>query len=65
MFLLTDKEWQNLKSQNVISSFGGYCGVRKLLNILTEQGVAIFPAVPLSNTGVNIRIVIIIFFSHD
>ena len=37
MFQLTVEEWQNLKSQFVISSWGG---VRKLPYAFTEQGVA-------------------------
>ena len=42
MFQLTVEEWQNLKSQFVISSWGG---VRKLPYAFTEQGVAMLSSV--------------------
>ena len=41
MFQLSPEEFRNLKSQFVISSWGG---VRKLPLAFTEQGVAILPA---------------------
>ena len=37
MFVLTEKEYENLKSQNATSSWGGR---RKLPSAFTEQGVA-------------------------
>jgi hypothetical protein len=42
MFILTQKEFQNLKSQFVISSWGGS---RKLPTAFTEQGVAMLSGV--------------------
>jgi hypothetical protein len=36
MFRLTNKEWENLKSQYATSSWGGR---RKLPNVFTEQGI--------------------------
>lgn len=41
MFTLTQKEFENLKSQNATSSWGGR---RTWPNCFTEQGVAIYPA---------------------
>ena len=38
MFVLTEKEYEKLKSQNATSSWGGR---RKLRNVFTKQGVAI------------------------
>src|ERR1035438_3629090 len=42
MFALTQKELDNLKSQNATSSWGGS---RKLPNAFTEQGVAMLSSV--------------------
>ncbi|MDE6877575.1 MAG: ORF6N domain-containing protein, partial [Odoribacter sp.] len=42
MFQLTEEEWQILKSQIVISSWGG---IRKLPYAFTEQGVAMLSSV--------------------
>ena len=55
MFQLTSNEFDNLKSQIAISSWGG---VRKLTYAFTEQGVAMLSGVLKSSTAVeaNIRI---------
>ena len=55
MFQLTSNEFDNLKSQIAISSWGG---VRKLPYAFTEQGVAMLSGVLKSSTAVeaNIRI---------
>ena len=42
MFTLTQKEFDNLKSQNATSSWGGR---RKLPNAFTEQGVAMLSSI--------------------
>ncbi len=56
MFVLTEKEYENLKSQNATSSWGGR---RKLPNAFTEQGVAMLSSILNSDVvvGVNIRII--------
>lgn len=56
MFTLTQKEYENLKSQNATSSWGGR---RKLPNAFTEQGVAMLSGVLNSDVAiaVNIRII--------
>ena len=56
MFTLTDKEWQNLRSQIVTSSHGG---IRYKPNVFTEQGVAMLSSILNSKTAiaVNIRII--------
>lgn len=48
MFQLNDEEWRNLKSQIVISSWGG---VRKNPLAFTEQGVAMLSSVLKSEIG--------------
>ncbi len=52
MFQLTKDELKNLKSQTVISSWGGR---RKLPIVFTEQGVAMLSAVLKSKTAVQVR----------
>jgi hypothetical protein len=42
MFTLTQKEYENLKSQNATSSWGGR---RKPPNAFTEQGVAMLSSI--------------------
>lgn len=42
MFQLTKEEWENLKSQFVISSWGG---IRKLPYAFTEQGLAMLSGI--------------------
>ena len=53
MFQLTEEEWQILKSQIVISSWGG---IRKLPYAFTEQGVAMLSSVLRSNTAIQVNI---------
>ena len=60
-FQLTKEEYENLKSQFVISSLeddNGYGGRRKLPFVFTEQGIAMLSAVLRSDVavGVSIRI---------
>lgn len=55
MFQLTVEEWQNLKSQFVISSWGG---VRKLPYAFTEQGVAMLSSVLNSDIAIEVNIAI-------
>ena len=56
MFALSEKEWQNLRSQFVTSSWGG---TRYKPYVFTEQGVAMLSSILNSKTAieVNIRIV--------
>jgi hypothetical protein len=60
MFQLTVEEFKNLKSQNVISSWGGF---RKLPLAFTEQGVAMLSSVLNSETAIEVNIQIIRIFS--
>ena len=53
MFQLTPNEFDNLKSQIAISSWGG---VRKLPYVFTEQGVAMLSGVLKSPTAVEVTI---------
>ncbi|MBN2776219.1 MAG: ORF6N domain-containing protein [Bacteroidales bacterium] len=55
MFKLNSDEWEYLKSQNAISSWGGK---RKLPNVFTEQGIASLSGVIKNDiaASVNIRI---------
>ncbi len=53
MFQLSSEEWQILKSQFVISSWGG---VRKLPYVFTEQGVAMLSSVLRSATAIQVNI---------
>ena len=53
MFQLTSNEFDNLKSQIAISSWGG---VRKLPYAFTEQGVAMLSGVLKSSTAVDVNI---------
>lgn len=52
MFQLSSEEWQILKSQIVISSWGG---VRKLPYMFTEQGVAMLSSVLRSATAIQVN----------
>lgn len=56
MFQLTNEEWENLKSQNATSSWGGR---RKAPFVFTEHGVLMLSSVLNSEKaiGVNIQIV--------
>ena len=60
MFTLTQKEFENLKSQNATSSWGGR---RKLPNAFTEQGVAMLSSVLNSDTAIEVNIRIIRVFT--
>jgi len=60
MFTLTQKEFDNLKSQNATSSWGGR---RKLPNAFTEQGVAMLSSVLNSDTAIEVNIRIIRVFT--
>lgn len=53
MFQLSHKEFSNLKSQNVISSWGGS---RKLPNAFTENGVAMLSSVLKSKAAIEVNI---------
>jgi ORF6N domain len=60
MFGLTQKEFDNLKSQNATSSWGGR---RKLPNAFTEQGVAMLSSILNSDTAIEVNIRIIRVFT--
>jgi len=53
MFQLTKEEWYNLKSQFVISSWGG---TRTLPYAFTEHGVAMLSSVLRSDTAIEVNI---------
>ena len=55
MFQLTKEEWDNLKSQIVISSWGG---TRKLPYAFTEQGVAMLSGILNSDAAIEVNIAI-------
>ncbi len=55
MFKLTEKEWNNLKSQNATSSWGGR---RKLPNVFTEQGISALSGVLRSKIAIQVNIAI-------
>ena len=60
MFTLTEKEFENLKSQNATSSWGGR---RKLPSAFTEQGVAMLSSVLNSDVAIEVNIRIIRVFT--
>ena len=60
MFTLTDKEWQNLRSQIVTSSWGG---ARHKPFVFTEQGVDMLSSVLNSKTAIEVNIQIILGFT--
>lgn len=60
MFTLTEKDYENLKSQNATSSWGGR---RKLPNAFTEQGVAMLSSILNSDTAIEVNIRIIRVFT--
>jgi hypothetical protein len=60
MFPLTQKEYENLKSQFATSSWGGR---RKLPNAFTEQGVAMLSSVLNSDIAIEVNIKIIRVFT--
>ncbi len=60
MFKLTDKEYQDLMSQNATSSWGGR---RKLPTAFTEQGVAMLSSILNSDVAIEVNIRIIRVFT--
>jgi ORF6N domain len=60
MFQLSSDEWENLKSQFVISRWGGR---RILPYVFTEQGVAMLSSVLNSEMAINVNIRIIRVFT--
>lgn len=61
MFQLADEEWKNLKSQFVISSWGGR---RKLPYVFTEHGVLMLSSVLNSPQAIQVNIQIVRIFSR-
>ena len=61
MFQLTQKEWENLKSQIVISSWGGR---RKLPYVFTEHGVLMLSSVLHSRRAIEVNILITRVFTR-
>ena len=61
IFTLTHREFENLKSQNATSSWGGR---RKLPNAFTEQGIAMVSSVLNSDTAIEVNIRIIRVFTR-
>ncbi len=61
MFALSAKEFENLKSQNATSSWGGR---RTLPNAFTEQGVAMLSSILNSDTAIEVNIRIIRVFTR-
>ncbi len=61
MFTLTAKEFENLKSQNATSSWGGR---RKLPNAFTEQGVSMLSSILNSDVAIEVNIRIIRVFTR-
>jgi len=55
MFILSGDEWENLKSQNVISSWGG---ARNAPMAFTEQGVAMLSSVLRGERAIQVNIAI-------
>ena len=60
MFQLSEKEWTNLRSQIVTSSWGG---IRYRPNVFTEQGVAMLSSILNSKTAIEVNIRIIRVFT--
>jgi hypothetical protein len=60
MFALSEKEWINLRSQIVTSSWGG---ARYKPNVFTEQGVAMLSSILNSKTAIEVNIRIIRVFT--
>ena len=60
MFVLNEKEWKNLRSQFVISSWGGS---RYKPYAFTEQGVAMLSSILNSKTAIAVNISIIRVFT--
>ncbi|MCH5717165.1 ORF6N domain-containing protein [Niabella hibiscisoli] len=64
MFMLSQKEFDNLMSQIATSSLSGWGGTRKLPNAFTEQGVAMLSSVLNSDTAIEVNIRIIRVFTQ-
>jgi len=60
MFQLDEKEWENLKSQNATSSWGGR---RKLPYAFTEHGVLMLSSVLNSDRAIQVNIQIMRIYS--
>lgn len=60
MFTLSEKEWENLRSQIVTSSWGGS---RYRPNVFTEQGIAMLSSILNSKTAIEVNIRIIRVFT--
>jgi hypothetical protein len=60
LFTLSEREWQNLRSQFVTSGWGG---ARYKPNVFTEQGVAMLSSVLNSKTAIDVNIRIIRVFT--
>ena len=60
MFQLTKDQWENLKSQNATSSWGGR---RTLPYVFTEQGVAMLSSIINTDVAINVNIQIIRVFT--
>lgn len=60
MFTLSEKEWENLRSQIVTSSWGG---TRYRPSVFTEQGVAMLSSILNSKTAIEVNIRIIRVFT--
>ncbi len=61
MFSLSEKEWSNLRSQFVTSSWGG---ARYRPFVFTEQGVAMLSSILNSKTAIEVNIRIIRVFTR-
>ncbi len=61
MFQLEEKEWENLKSQIVISSWGGR---RTLPHVFTEHGILMLSSVLNSKRAINVNIQIMRIFAR-
>ncbi|WP_240432839.1 ORF6N domain-containing protein [Taibaiella koreensis] len=61
MFTLSDKEWENLRSQFVTSSWGGS---RYKPKVFTEQGIAMLSSILNSQTAIEVNIRIIRVFTR-
>ena len=61
MFQLTEKEWENLKSQNATSSWGGR---RKKPYAFTEHGVLMLSSVLNSDRAIQVNIQIMRIYSR-
>ena len=58
MFVLNEKDWQNLRTQIATSSWGGSCYMPMAF---TEQGVAMLSSILNSKTAIEVNIKIILY----